>query len=100
VEPNDTPLTANPLAPMRCGTVGGKDQSDFLTFTLQSKTTTMQILFTGQVRLRVTINGSTTSLTPDSQNAVPFVKNQPYLIEVQPLSGNAAVPWTVTIVEK
>jgi hypothetical protein len=60
----------------------------------------MQILFTGQVRLLVTVSGKTVSLTPNDQNAVPFVKGQPYVIEVQPLSGNAPVPWTVTLVEK
>jgi hypothetical protein len=88
------------VGPGRCGTVGGSDQSDYLTFTLKDRTTTMQILFTGQVRLLVTISGKTVTLTPDGQNPVPFVKGQPYLIEVQPLSGNAQVAWTVTLVEK
>jgi hypothetical protein len=86
---------------MRCGTVGGADQQDYLTFQLKSGTTNMALNFTGQVRLRVTVgNLKPIDLTPNQQGSEPFVKGVTYLVEVTPLSGNAAVPWTVTLVEK
>ena len=99
VEPNNLPALANNLAPMRCGTVGGQDHSDDLTFTLKAGTTTMQIKFSGQVRLQVTVGKSTVSMTPTGQSEVPFVKGQPSLVEVTPLSGTAQVPWTVELVQ-
>lgn len=99
-EPNDNKNQANVLAPTLCGTLSAKDQKDFLTFRLKATTKTMQINFSGRVRLKVDVGGRVTELTPDNAGIVPFVMNTDYVIEVTSLADTSAeVPWRITVVE-
>jgi len=102
VEPNDDKDSPNELNPSRCGTLTNRDYKDILTFRLKPATKTMQINFSGRVRLKVDVPGrDTTELTPDNAGVVPFVMGVDYIIEVTPLSNsNADLPWRVTVVEK
>ena len=100
VEPNDNPKEANVLAPALCGTLSQKDGKEFLSFELQPTTSSMSINFSGQVRLRVEVQGVKTELTPSSAGQVPFVMGSPYSIEVTALPGENDVAWRVAIIEK
>ena len=107
-EPNDDKATANELMPTRCGAIlltadGGTGvgvaESDFLTFTLNSTTQNFFIQFSGDVRLKVTVEGNPPVIvTPTSSPAIPLVKGKPYFIEVTSLNGKKAY-WRVTIFE-
>ena len=101
-EPNDNKGQANSLNPSRCGTLNQRDQKDFLSFQLKPQTKTMQINFSGRVRLRVEVPGrETTELTPDNAGVVPFVMGVQYTIEVTALSASTSdTQWRVTVVEK
>lgn len=102
-EPNDNKGQANTLNPTRCGTLSQRDQKDFLTFQLKPTTKTMQINFSGRVRLKVDVPGrDSTELTPDNAGVVPFVMGVQYTIEVGPLTnpGSSDISWRVTVVEK
>jgi hypothetical protein len=101
-EPNDTRDTANELAPSRCGTVGKRDRSDFFTFVLKPTTKTFSLNFSGDVHLRVDVNGSTVDLFPNTTSTFPpFAPGKRYVIEVQPLDINAAeVKYSVELVEQ
>jgi hypothetical protein len=106
-EPNDDPDAANTLAPTRCGAIlltadGGTGsptiaESDFLTFTLPTTTNTFFIQFSGDVSLKVDVEGNpSVTITPTTSAAVPFVKGKPYFIEVRSLNGKKAF-WRVTV---
>jgi hypothetical protein len=89
------------LDPERCGTLSPTDHQDFLTFRLKPTTRKLSLNFSGRVRLRVDVDGTTVELAPDSAGVVPFVQGKPYLIEVTELAPSTGeVPWTVTVVEK
>ena len=98
-EPNDSAAQANLLAPTRCGTVGGGDSKDDLTFTLSAKAQTLKIIFHGNVQLRVFVgNRSPVTITPQEQQSVDVIRGATYLIEVTSLAGGgAATPWDVTV---
>jgi hypothetical protein len=101
-EPNDSKGQANTLNPSRCGTLSQRDQKDFLSFQLKPTTKTMQINFSGRVRLKVDVPGrESTELTPDNAGVVPFVMGVQYTIEVTALTSSSSdIPWRVTVVEK
>jgi hypothetical protein len=101
-EPNDDRSEANRLAPALCGTVSSEDRRDFLTFRLQASTRRLALRFSGQVRLRVEVGNEKIELTTaDSQTPVPFVMNQDYSIEVEPLIDlSGEIPWQVKVEEK
>jgi hypothetical protein len=101
-EPNNLPEQANELAPTRCGTLSGADKVEYLTFRLKSSTKSLQLTFSGRVKLRVSVRGAETiELTPDKPVAVPFVRGEQYLIEVTRLADGASdEPWRVTVIEK
>jgi hypothetical protein len=97
-EPNDDQEHANVIQPMRCGTVGGGDSKDDLTFELGNRISNLKIIFHGDVQLKVTVNQKTVTITPQTQEQVNVVRGQPYLIEITSLAGGgAATPWDVTI---
>jgi hypothetical protein len=100
VEPNDSPDTANTLAPTRCGAIQPNSESDFLTFVLQPKTTSMQIKFDGKVELKVQVAGQSVTLGNGSAPKVPFVKGQHYLIEIKATERATSVPWRVDLIEQ
>jgi hypothetical protein len=100
VEPNDSPDTANTLAPTRCGAIQPNSESDFLTFELQPKTTSMQIKFDGKVELKVQVAGQSVTLGNGNAPKVPFVKGQHYLIEIKATERATSVPWRVDLIEQ
>ena len=102
-EPNNDPGTANALAGTACGTITPNiDLVDYFKFTLQPTTTTMNIVFSGNVKVTVTVNGQTVVLLPQSGNpAVPFEQGREYSLKVE---SNEAVPtnkqsYTLTLEE-
>lgn len=99
VEPNDSPETANVLAPTRCGAIQPNSESDFLTFELQTKTTSMQIKFDGKVQLKVQVAGQSVTLGNGNAPKVPFVKGQRYTIEIKATDRATSVPWRVDLIE-
>ena len=99
-EPNNNRDTANTLAPTRCGAITPNSESDFLAFTLKPSSTSMQITFTGQVVLKVDVNGNTITLGSGGGGIVPFVKGQRYVIEVKATDRANSVPWRVDLIEK
>lgn len=104
-EPNDDKDAANPTMPTRCGAVlltadGGTAESDFLTFTLKQTTTNFFIQFSGDVSLKVEVEGSPpVTITPTTSPTLPLVKGKPYFIEVKSLMANKKANWRVTIFE-
>ena len=105
VEPNDTKATANTLAPTVCGALlvsadAGADggiESDFLTFTLPSTATNFYIQFSGDISMKVDVEGNpSVTITPTMAATIPFVKEKPYYIEVRSLT-NKRVNWRVTV---
>jgi hypothetical protein len=99
VEPNDSPETANVLAPTRCGAIQPNSESDFLTFMLKDKTTSMQIKFDGKVELKVTVANQSVTLGNGSTPKVPFVKGAQYIIEIKATERATSVPWRVDLIE-
>ena len=100
VEPNDSPETANVLAPTRCGAIQPNGESDFLTFVLQDKTTSMQLKFDGKVQLKVQVAGQNVTLGNGNAPKVPFVKGQRYSIEIKATDRATSVPWRVDLIEQ
>lgn len=100
VEPNDSADTANTLAPTRCGAIQPNSESDFLTFMLQPKTTSMQIKFDGKVELKVQVANQSVTLGNGNAPKVPFVKGQHYLIEIKATERATSVPWRVDLIEQ
>jgi len=100
VEPNDSPETANVLAPTRCGAIHPNGESDFLTFELQAKTTSMQIKFDGKVELKVQVAGQSVTLGNGNAPKVPFVKGQRYTIEIKATADGPSIPWRVDLIEQ
>jgi hypothetical protein len=98
VEPNDDASTANELAPTVCGAVLPGTEVDVLKFRLQSRSKSMFIGFDGNVSLTVTVDGQTVVVTPQSNPAIPFVKNKDYTVEVRSMD-QARQNYRVTIFE-
>ena len=99
-EPNDTRESANTIAPTLCGTISPDSESDFLTFQLKPASTSLSITFTGEVTLKVTVAGTSVTLTSTSNVKVPFMKNQRYSIEVKAAQKLPNIAWRVDVVEK
>jgi hypothetical protein len=99
VEPNDSRDMANVLAPTRCGAIQPNSESDFLTFELGAKTTSMQIKFDGKVQLKVEVGGQTVTLGNGNAPKVPFQKGQRYIIEIKATDRATSVPWRVDLIE-
>ena len=99
MEPNNNRGTANLLAPTLCGAISPKGESDFLTFVLADKTTSMQLTFTGQVTLKVDVNGQSVTLGDGQSPKVPFVKGKAYFVEVQAIQDAPSTPWRVDLIE-
>ena len=100
VEPNDSADTANLLAPTRCGAIQPNSESDFLTFMLKDKTTSMQNKFDGKVELKVDVANQTVTLGNGNAPKVPFVKNAKYVIEIKATDRANSVPWRVDLIEQ
>ena len=99
VEPNDSPDRANVLAPTRCGAIQPNSESDFLTFQLGAKTTSMQIKFDGKVQLKVDVGNQSVTLGNGNAPKVPFQKGQRYVIEIKATERATSVPWRVDLIE-
>jgi hypothetical protein len=99
VEPNDSRDTANVLAPTRCGAIQPNSESDFLTFELGAKTTSMQIKFDGKVQLKIDVGNQSVTLGSGSAPKVPFQKGQRYIIEIKATDRATSVPWRVDLIE-
>jgi hypothetical protein len=99
VEPNDSRDMANVLAPTRCGAIQPNSESDFLTFQLGAKTTSMQIKFDGKVQLKVDVGNQSVTLGSGNAPKVPFVKGQRYVIEIKATERATSVPWRVDLIE-
>lgn len=100
VEPNDDEDSANVLAFSRCGAIQPNSESDFLTFQLSPKATSLQIKFDGKVTLRVNVDGDSVTLGEGEFPAVPFVKNERYFIEIKSTERAKSVPWRVDLIER
>ncbi len=100
VEPNDSPDTANVLAPTRCGAIQPNSESDFLTFQLKEATTSMQIKFDGKVELKVNVGNQSVTLGNGNAPKVPFQKNAKYVIEIKATERATSVPWRVDLIEQ
>ena len=98
-EPNDARDEANALAPSRCGVIQPNSESDFLTFQLSPKSTSMQLKFEGQVTLRVEVDGGSVTLGAGKFPPVPFVKGKRYFVEVKSAARATSVPWRVNLIE-
>lgn len=102
VEPNDDVLTANELAPTRCGAVlvtdGGLDggESDFLTFTLADASTSFFLQYAGQVKVKVETDGQAPVDISAPDASLALRKGQPYFVEVRSATGKNQV-WRVTL---
>lgn len=99
VEPNDSKEAANTLAPTRCGAIDPNSESDFLTFRLADKTTSMQIKFDGKVQLKVEVGNQSVTLGNGNAPKVPFQKGQQYTIEIKATERATSVPWRVDLIE-
>lgn len=99
-EPNDDPDRANNLAPILCGEIKPNSESDFLTFVLDEKATTMQLKYDGQVTLKVEVNGQTVILGDGSSPKVPFFKRSRYVVEVKGTAKGGNIPWRVELIEQ
>ena len=99
-EPNDARDEANTLAPSRCGVIQPNSESDFLTFQLAPKSTSMQIKFDGQVTLKVEVDGDAVTLGGGKFPSVPFVRGKRYFIEIKATDRATSVPWRVDLIEK
>jgi hypothetical protein len=99
VEPNDSRDMANVLAPTRCGAIQPNSESDFLTFQLGAKTTSMQIKFDGKVQLKIEVGTQTVTLGNGNAPKVPFQKGQRYTIEIKATDRATSVPWRVDLIE-
>lgn len=109
-EPNDDKTTANTLMPTRCGAIlltgdggasvtdgGSVAESDFLTFTLPTTTTTFYLQFSGDISLKIDVEGNpSVTITPTMPANVPLVRDKPYYVEVRSLNGKRA-NWRVTV---
>lgn len=105
-EPNDTTAEANELRPTRCGIVevtdGGADggESDFLTFQLGDASTEFFLQYAGDVSVVVETDGQApVDITATPPPTLPFVKGQPYFVEVRSATGKSQ-PWRVTLFEE
>jgi hypothetical protein len=98
-EPNDSEDQANLLAPSRCGTISTANDVDFLTFTLKPTTQTLSLRYDGKVTLKVSVSGANTVvLGGGGSQTVPFVRGQPYFVEIQALDKSRP-PWRVDLIE-
>jgi hypothetical protein len=75
-----------------CGAItvlsNGSLDVDFFKFTLGPTATMMNLQFHGTVSVKVVVNAVTVVLTPVAPNqALPFVKNHEYSVEVQSFDG-------------
>jgi hypothetical protein len=98
-EPNDSKETANTLSPTLCGVISPDSESDFLTFQLKPASTSLQITFTGQVTLKVTVAGNSVTLSGTNSVKVPLVKGQRYSVEVKAAAQLPNVAWRVNLIE-
>ena len=99
-ELNNEPSTANTLAGSVCGSLLPSTELDFLTFTLKQGTKTMDFTFTGNVKLRIFVEGhDPVELSPQSNPPIPFVVGKPYLVRIG-ANGQTApkVDWRVNLV--
>lgn len=99
-ELNNEPSTANTLAGSVCGSLLPSTELDFLTFTLKQGTKTMDFTFTGNVKIRIFVEGhDVVELTPQSNPPIPFVIGKPYLVRIG-ANGQTApkVDWRVNLV--
>jgi hypothetical protein len=99
-EPNDDRETANVLAPVRCGVLQPNSDSDFLTFVLQPTSTSLQFKFSGQVTLKIEVDGSSVTLGGGDKPKVPFVKGSRYTVEIKATACDNKVPWRVELIEQ
>src|SRR5690606_34674575 len=104
-EPNDTHGEADEMKPTRCGVVKidalDAGEKDYLTFTLADASTNFFVQYAGNVKVLVEADGSApvdvTSKLPDGgEPRVPFVKGQPYFVEVTSKDNKQQV-WRVTL---
>lgn len=100
MEPNDSPGTANTLGATLCGFIKPNSESDFLTFRLADKTTSMQLTFTGQVTLKVYVAGQTVTLGNGGSPKVPFYSHQDYIVEIRAVVRGNMVPWQVNLIQQ
>jgi hypothetical protein len=104
-EPDDDPTTASPLRlptshPTRCGAVllngdGGTADPDWVTFTLDSGTTTFDLQWAGNVTLTVQVDGSAPVSSPFDAG-IPFNRKDPYYVEIRSPDGKKQF-WRVTL---
>jgi hypothetical protein len=107
-EPNNDKDAANTVDPTRCGAIlltadgglgsPGTAESDFLTFELKSTTKTFFIQFSGDISMKIDVDGQSVTVSPTMSPPIPFVKDKPYYIEIRSLNGKRA-NWRVTIFE-
>jgi hypothetical protein len=99
-EPNDDPKSANRLKTSVCGEISNARDVDYLTFELDGDTTTMSLRFEGRVTLKVTVAGhAPVVLSEGGSQELPFVRDEPYLIEIRPSVRAFPVPWRVDLIQ-
>jgi hypothetical protein len=102
-ESNDTPDTANTMAPTVCGATLPGTESDFVTFQLKPTTTSFLLYFDGNVSLTVSVEGGdggvqTVTVTPTSFPPLPLLIGKKYSIEIRSLDKQRQ-NWRVSLFE-
>lgn len=78
-----------------CGAIDPRNDQDFLTFDLPVTAKTLNITYTGDVIVEVTVLGMTVTLGNDAK--VPFVPGGKYYIEVRGTGKADSTPWQVNV---
>lgn len=98
-EINNEPGAADEIAAgSTCGTLNPTSELDYLTFELPPGTNTMDLTFSGNIRLRIFVEGENpVELNPSSNPPVPFVTGKPYLLRVSSFTSGNRIDWRVNL---
>ncbi len=95
-EKNDDADDANTLETSICGVIEDRSDVDSLTFTLPASAKGVRLTYEGSVVLTVSVGGaSSVTLKAGSTQAIPFVKQKPYLVQVR--AEAAGTKWRVNL---
>jgi hypothetical protein len=89
----DSPGDATPFVSAACGSVTA-DGADYWTFSLEKKSTSFGLNFSGHVQVEVTVNGATIEVDPGTP--LPFDLKHPYVLRVTSADGQVE-PYVVVV---
>ena len=96
-EGNNNKATANLIGKTLCGAISPQNDQDFMTFTLPATAQSLDITYSGDVIVEVTVLGSTVTLGNDAK--IPVIPSQKYYIEVRGNGKLASTSWQVNVRE-